>query len=88
MYPFQHRTSSIPQGDVEKECRHQTEFQIAFKGHTDVKGYDPSAVKNMQKTQFRLDDGHNFYNDYGTTMKADFVPKESTGILYVILADF
>lgn len=70
--------SSIPQGDQEKECRHQTEFQLAYKGHTDVKGYDPSAVKNMQRTQFRLDDGHNFYNDYGTTMKKSYVPKEFT----------
>lgn len=51
---------------------------MAYQGHPGVKGYDPSALKNMQKTQFRLDDGHNFYNDYGTTMKASYVPKETT----------
>lgn len=51
---------------------------MAYQGHEGVKGYDPSAVKNMQKTQFRLDDGHNFYNDYGTTMKVSYVPKETT----------
>jgi len=79
---LQHRGSSIPQGDLEKECKHQTEFQIAYKGHEGVKGYDPSTVKNMQKTQFRLEDGHNFYNDYNTTMKMSFVPKESTGRIF------
>ncbi|XP_067932446.1 stabilizer of axonemal microtubules 5-like [Watersipora subatra] len=71
-----HRSSSIPQGDLEKERRHRTEFQTAYEPHSDIKGYDPSAVTNMQKTQFRLDDGHNFYNDYGTTMKTAYVPKD------------
>lgn len=76
---LQHRGSSIPLGDQEKECRHASEFQVAYKHHPGVKGYDPSAVKTMQKTQFRLDDGHNFYNDYATTMKSSYIPKESDG---------
>ena len=52
---------------------------MAYEPYLDVKGYDPTSVKNMQKTQFRLDDGHNVYNDYDTTMKAAYVPKDFTG---------
>lgn len=39
----------------------------------------------MQKTQFRLDDGHNFYNDYGTTMKVSYVPKDATGKILLFI---
>lgn len=73
-----HRTSSIPTGDPDKGAVRMTEFRAAYQsdGTADLKPYDRHSHGNLQRTQFRLDDGHNTYNDYGTTMKASYVPSD------------